>query len=224
MLRMKSRTDGWRTGVVVGILALVLVGLSSGTALAGGPAIDFTSPGSLGNTWHPALGGWSMGWEFNLLNPMEVTDLGYFNWGRGNGISEAHDVGIFDSVGNLLVSTTVNPGDPVSGLWVWKSLSSPFTLNPGNYVIAGTTGQFDFYTWSVDPVSIDPNVQYVKNRYMRSNTLVMPLFTNTTLPNYSYFGPNFKMQQPDVIPEPALMQLPFLLGMGGFAYWRRRKA
>lgn len=222
MSRLKSRTGVRRFAALVGVFVLALASLSGGVAMASGPAIDFTAPGTLGNSYHPALGGWSMGWEFNLLNPMTVTDLGYFNWGRGgNGIGEAHDVGIFDSVGNLLVSTTVNPGDPVSGLWVWKSLSSPFTLSAGNYVIAATTGQFDLYTWSVNPVTIDPNVQYVKNRYIRSNVLVNPLFTNARLPNYSYFGPNFKG---DVVPEPALLQLPFLLGLSGFAYWRRRKA
>ncbi|NLI00846.1 MAG: hypothetical protein GX446_15295 [Chthonomonadales bacterium] len=225
MFRLKCRGVVCRSLLILGLCALALVVLGGSVAVAG-PAIDFTSPGTLGNNYHPALGGYSMGWEFNLTKAMTITDLGYFNWGRGgNGIGESHSVGIFDSVGNLLVSTTVNPGDPTSGLWVWKSLSTPFVLAPGSgYRIAGTTGQFDRYTWSVNPVMIDPNVQYVQNRYIRSNTLVNPLYTFATLPPYSYFGPNFRGEvMPDVVPEPALLQLPFLLGMGGFAYWRRRK-
>jgi hypothetical protein len=215
---------GWRRSLLlVGVCAVALVALSAGLAGANGPAIDFTTPGVLVNSWSPVNNGFSMGWEFNVLNPVQVSRLGYFNYGvSGGGITTSHQVGIFDSVGNLLVSTTVNPGDPTSGLWVWKSLASPFTLAAGNgYRIAGLTGPSDLHTYSVASIVQDPNIAYVTNRYIRTptGTLINPTFTTTRYSGYHYFGPNF-----DIVPEPALMQLPFLLGMGGFAYWRRRKA
>jgi hypothetical protein len=200
-----------------------LVGGAS-PALAGGPAVDFASPGVLANNWSPTLNGYSMGWKFNVLQPIAVNKLGYFNWGpNGGGITTPHQVGIFDSTGTLLVSTTVNPGDPTSGLWVWKSLQTPFMLQAGNsYVIAGLTGPTDLYTYSVQSILVDPSISFVENRYRRTptGTLINPTFTTNAYSGYHWFGPNF---DGNVVPEPALLQLPFLLGMGGFAYWRRRK-
>lgn len=225
MFRHTKRGGAWRTVVAVAAVSAVLIAGSVGVALAG-PAVDFTTPGVLANNWSPTNNGFSMGWEFNVLQPIEVTKLGYFNYGpQGGGIVTPHQVGIFDSMGTLLVSTTVNPGDPTSGLWVWKSLSTPFMLAPGNgYVIAGLTGPTDLYTYSVPSIVVDPNIAYVKNRYERtpSGTLINPTYTTSVYPGFHWFGPNFDSR--DVVPEPALLQLPFLLGMGGFAYWRRRRA
>lgn len=222
MLRHDLRVGSWRSLLLVAVCVVTLVAMSAGLANAA-PAVDFTTPGTLINSWNPNINGFSMGWEFDVLNPIQVTRLGYFNWGpAGNGITTPHDVGIFDSGGNLLVSTTVNPGDPTSGLWVWKSLASPFSLAVGSgYRIAGLTGPTDMYTFGVPSIVQDPNISYIRNRYVRTPTgmLINPTFTTAAYQGYHWFGPNM-----DIVPEPALIQLPFLLGMGGFAYWRRRRA
>jgi hypothetical protein len=56
----------------------------------GGPraglAMDFTTP-----TIDFTNDTWSLGWEFNVLNPVTVTALGFYD-----------DLGIFDSIGTLL--------------------------------------------------------------------------------------------------------------------------
>ncbi len=222
MFRHTKHGGVWRSFALIAVTCVALGAGSVGVALAD-PALDFSTPGVLANNWSPTLNGFSMGWEFDVLAPIEVSRLGYFNHGpQGGGIVTPHEVGIFDSYGTLLVSTTVNPGDPVSGLWVWKSLATPFTLAPGTgYVIAGLTGPTDLYTYSVSSIAVDPRIAYVKNRYQRtpSGTLINPLYTTSFYPGYHWFGPNM-----DIVPEPSLLQLPFLLGMGGFAYWRRRKA
>jgi len=211
-----------RVALIVVLASLVAL---AGPATAIGPAIDFTTIGPVANNWSQTNNGFSMGWEFNVLTPVQISSLGYFNYGpQGGGITTPHQVGIFDSNGVLLVSTTVNPGDPVQGLWAWKSLNSPFVLPVGTgYRIAGLTGPVDKYTYSVPSIIVDPSIAYVTNRYIRTPTgqLVNPLLTLTTQPGYHWFGPNMELSP---VPEPALLQLPFLLGLGGLAYWRRRKS
>jgi len=205
------------------VCALFIVPIASSAA----PALDFTQLGSLTNNWSPTKDGFSMGWEFNVLQPVLVDRLGYFNYGpTGQGITTPHEVGIFDSNGTLLVSTTVNPGDPVSGIWAWKTLSSPFELAPGQgYVLAGLTGPTDLYTYRVNSITVDPSISYVKNRYVRTGTgaLIFPIYTVSET-GYSYFGPNMDLRNVPPVPEPALIQLPLLLGMAGLGYWRRRRS
>ena len=224
MFRHTKRGGSWLSLLALAAISAVLIAGSGGVAAAG-PAVDFSLPGALINNWNPNLNGFSLGWEFDVLQPLQIERLGYFNYGvDGSGITTSHEVGIFDSVGNLLVSTTVNPGDPTSGLWVWKALSTPFVLAPGSgYVVAGLSGPTDLYTYAVDSITVDPNIEYIKNRYQRtpSGMLINPLFTISVYPGYHWFGPNFDGSP---VPEPALLQLPFLLGMGGLAYWRRRRS
>lgn len=222
---MMTRTHGPRRMMVRFGLAALAVGFTAllpKTAASIGPALDFTTIGTVGNNWSPTLNGFSMGWEFNVLNPIEIARLGYFNYGpSGSGITQAHQVGIFNSSGVLLVSTTVNPGDPVQGNWAWKSLVTPYHLSAGTgYVIAALTGKDDLYTWSVPSIVQDPSISYVRNRYQRTptGTLINPTFTTSFYPGYHFFGPNM-----DIVPEPAFLQLPMLMGLGGLAYWRRRK-
>ena len=64
-----------------------------------------TKAGAL--TFNPATGGTganndqSVGWQFNVLNSVTVTDLEWFD-PTGNGLSTAHTVGIWNPAGALL--------------------------------------------------------------------------------------------------------------------------
>lgn len=218
-MRRQVGAKWWRLGV--SLLALGLV-CTPGWGQAVGPAVNFSTPGPLINVWSATNDGFSLGWEFNVLEPVLVGRLGYFNYGPpgGGGITTPHEVGIFDSAGNLLVSATVNPGDPVSGWFAWKSLPSPFLLPAGTgYRIAGTTGPVDRYTYSVPSITVHPSIEWVRNRFVRTplQNLQFPTQTTDLYPGYHWFGPNF-----DIVPEPALMQLPLLLSLGGLCWWRRR--
>ncbi len=219
IMRPAMRRSSWSSILVVVAFVFAVLPVR---AKAIGPAIDFTQIGSLINNWNPNTNGFSLGWEFDVLQPITIARLGYFNYGpNGQGITTPHQVGIFDANGFLLVSATVNPGDPVQGLWAWHSLASPFTLPVGTgYRIAGLTGPTDLYTYSVPSITVDPSIIYVRNRYIRTPTgqLINPLYTTSAYPGYHFFGPNM-----DIVPEPALVQLPFLLGMAGLGYWKRRR-
>lgn len=203
-------------------LTAVVACLAVTRAQAVGPAVSFSSPGTLINNWSSTLDGFSLGWEFDVLKPVWVGRLGYFNYGPlGAGITTPHQVGIFDASGNLLVSATVNPGDPVQGWFAWKPLTSPFLLPVGTgYRIAATTGPLDLYTYSVSSITVDPDIAWVTNRYVRTptSTLLFPTRTIGSYPGYHFFGPNF-----DIVPEPATVQLPLLLSFAALAWWRRNR-
>src|SRR5450755_2722444 len=94
------------------------------------PAVTFAelTGQSLGN------GPFTLGWEFTVSQSITVTALGAFDDSQ-DGLAESHDVGIWDSVGNLLGSTTVAAGtvDPLVNQFRYSSVS--FTLAPGTYEI-----------------------------------------------------------------------------------------
>ncbi|MBM3493852.1 MAG: hypothetical protein FJX72_05955 [Armatimonadetes bacterium] len=64
-----------------------------------------------------------------------------------------------------------------------------------------------------------PAVDYQGSYYSANGTGFSYPDTSSGLSN-AFFGPNFKY---DPVPEPALLQLPALLGMGGLVWWRRRR-
>ncbi|NLI00703.1 MAG: hypothetical protein GX446_14560 [Chthonomonadales bacterium] len=162
-----------------------------------------------------------------MLNPVEVTGLGMFDY---NGLSQdGHAVGIFDPGGSLVASATVFPSDPQTGYFRFTSLVSPVTLTPGNgYRIGGVTNDL-FYAYGLtNPptgFSVDPRLRYIQNRYINSLTLQNPLNVDPNVA-YGWWGPNMLLRDPtggDPVPEPAFLQLPVLAGLGGIAWWRRRQ-
>jgi hypothetical protein len=144
---------------------------------------------------------WNLGWQFNLLAPIDVTALGFYDDGA-NGLTESHAVGIFSSAGSLIVSATVQPGDPLSDWWRFASIS-PVLLPAGEgYRIAAITGS-ENYTWGPAGFGTGPGVVFVTDRYSTSGALAFP--TQSDGGTTGYFGPNFLYdfhQYPDPGPGP----------------------
>ena len=200
-----------RLSICAGTFAVLF--LVPALAFCGVLALDFTTPTSDGTN-----ATWSLGWEFNVLSPITVTMLGFYDDGK-NGLSESHAVGIYDSLGSLLVSGTVVPADALTSWWRFTSVTPTLLPVGSDYRIAAVTGS-ENYTW--DPVGfvVNPNITYVGSRYTSSGTLVYP---SESEPVTGYFGPNFQFEG-GVIPEPSTF---VLLGAGLIALGmaaRRRKS
>lgn len=133
---------------IVSLSALAAVAaLGPAPAQAQSQVLDFAT-GSGGTS----TGNNSFGWQFTLSTTVTVTDLGFFDNGN-NGLVNSHQVGLWNSAGSLLASTTLASG--LSGTSVVASASglgayryngvSPVVLTPGTYSVGASyiTGDSD---------------------------------------------------------------------------------
>jgi hypothetical protein len=208
---------------------LVLLGLAV--------AAPFTaSAGVL--TFNPATGGTganqdqSVGWQFNVLSPLTVTDLEWFdpNGPAGAGLSTAHTVGIWNPAGALLTSVVIPAGvaAPLDGMFRFETVA-PVNLPVGNgYVVGGQN-----FAANTDRLAcgsggdcdgllvqtLDPNLAFVNATFSGAGGFQEP--TLFSIAHEGFYGPSFS-----VVPGPiAGAGLPgLILASGGLlAWWRRRQ-
>ena len=162
---------------------------------------------------------YSLGFEFLVNQPITVNSLGFFQ-APGVALVNPHAVGIFDTAGNLLASTTVNPSDPLTAGFRYHAIALLDLAGGQDYVISAVAGITDPYTFNPTAFTTAPQVAFVQDAYSVSSTLVFP---TTTDGNFGYFGPNFTFV-PTItpIPEPSSLAL---LSLGGLALagWRQWK-
>jgi len=117
------------------LASIALLGATSGAQLYAGPtinpAVTYTSTSTLSDS-RP----FTLGYEFTLSSSVTIDALGY--WVDGN--DDNHDVGIWNSGGTLLTSTTVLSTDPVTDNFAWDPISN-LILGPGTYTIGGELNQ-----------------------------------------------------------------------------------
>jgi hypothetical protein len=134
---------------------VLLVGLPLALQAAITPVVEYTSS----DIWTDNRP-FTIGYSFTTTVPFDIVALGSYY----DGLGYTHDVGIWDSNGNLLVSTTVLTSDPVIQHFQYDPVS--YSLAPGTYVIGaqmyegGTSAPFPFapigvtslpgYTWNTD--------------------------------------------------------------------------
>jgi hypothetical protein len=197
-------------------LTLSLVALMAGPALAG-LAVDFSSV-----TLNINDGNWIVGFKFSTNVPVTVTKLGFYD-DLKNGLAESHDVGIYDSVGNLLVSTTVLTTDPLTSWFRFHDVT-PYTLAAGQtYFIQGVNGT-ENYTWYANGFVVDPSITFNKDAYYfpQNGVLTFPNASDgiTAAQGGGYFGPNFSTTATPV-PSALLLMGSGLLGLVGLRSFKR---
>ena len=143
-----------------------------------------------------------------MLSPVTVTGLGWFDENH-DGLGIAHEIGIWDSAGNLLVSATV-PNGTVGTLDVqYRTVSvSPLDLEVGaGYVVGGlnASNTGDRLAATVT-FTIDPRLAF--NHATSSDfTATFGEPTNNSVALNGFFGPMFEIGATDAVPEPGTVAL-----------------
>jgi hypothetical protein len=202
-------------------IATVLVAVLVSPLRAQSPAITGVTGSSYSNnrlTW---------GWEFTVgSSDILVTHLG--TWDRDdNGLEASHDIGIW-AVSNqaLLGSTRLSSGSvhPLESGFRWKELGTPILLQANTSYRIGDdpVSPAREYMLSVAASNVTMNAQIT---YGGRVTNRADVFSYPETPvDGAMIGPNFKFgPSGPAVPEPALVQLPFLLGLGGVGLWCRRR-
>jgi hypothetical protein len=164
----------------------------------------------------PELHRGALGYQFSTSVPFTINALAYWVDGLGNN----HQVGLWDSVGTLLVSTTVLNTDPIQGHFKYHSIPT-FSLVPGTYTIGGEFVGVNPLPYQAQGVVTVPGFTWITGRSNESGTFNYP---NQPLPGgggaygtNAVLAPNFSI----AVPESSTL---LLLGSGlvALAVWRRK--
>lgn len=191
-----------------------------------------------------------MGLQFNIMstvvNPSTpVYALGFYDGsiadGRTPGLTQSHQIGIFDSSRTLLAQATIQAGTASTLLGNFRytdqlfdaagqALVGPLQLGAGSYIIQAVSTQDTFiYVLGIASLTPATNVSYAKSQFGTYTSLHFPdeVFHSDT--SIGFFGGNFLVtalnpSSPSPVPEPGAFAL-----LGGSltvlgATWRRRRA
>jgi hypothetical protein len=151
------------------------------------------------------------GWQFETVQSVTVTALGVYD-STGTGLIDSHQVGIWDSGGNLLMFATV-PAGTAGTLQnnFWYTPIPIFGLPAGEtFTIAAFYGAPDDAIVSAFAnVTTDSRISYVDRATSLTTQFSEPINFNNTNPAGD-FGPNFTIAG-TATPEPATF---LLLGLG----------
>lgn len=199
------------------LCSLLVTGVSPAWADIPAVTLDNTTGLALAN---PPF---TLGWHFLVNTPITVTQVGVFDDNQ-NGLVVSYPVGIWDSVGNLLGSTTVASGtsDPLINQFRYHPIA-PISLSAGQTYHIGA-----LYTTGTDPLifpgsainfATDPSISFLKSAFIDGSSLNDPTISTDTMPGY--FGPNFTLTP---VPEPSCLALLGISTLCLVGYtWRRQK-
>lgn len=157
-------------------------------------ALTFDSLGT-GSDYYQ--GTYSLGWRFKANSNIRVTALGFYDDLR-NGLAASHEVGIYEvDTCNLVVSTTVQPSDPLEGTGFFRYHSvTPVTLTSGkDYYVAAVTNGYDDYAIAVSTMVANAALNYwgfaIYGNTQTTSTLQCP--NGSAQQGFKGdYGPNFK--------------------------------
>ncbi len=205
-----------RVAVAAGLLAAA----SSLSPAAAAPVVTplGTPAISIGSTGTEGQSAATRGWSFTLGNEINVTALGFYD-NQLNGLTDSHQVGIWDVSGTLLVSGTVSSGtiSPlISQFRYTTTLSGTTDLLPGDYRLGGLGTLNDLNRRGVllSDTTAAPGVTYNGSLSNGNAGTFSDPTTPTTSGGYDvgYFGPNFLFTAV-AVPEPGPLGILAVAGL-----------
>jgi len=216
-------------------LAAIAIAVTPMTAIAQVPAMTWT-------TAPTSTGAFVLGWQFSTTNfNVQVTALGVFDNNAKNslpdGLAEAHTVGIYNSVGTLLVSAVVPAGavGTLNNFYRYTNIS-PIILAPNSSYTVADTNVNEVFAFGGPGTVPQPPATTTGIAIAASNAAVFNANGGATLafptskPNqptgYTFFGgPNFLVGTltPAGTPEPGASALLIGTGTTGVLFLMRRR-
>jgi len=194
------------------ILLVMLATIASVSAFAN-HILDFDV--NSGNTG--INGNQTVGWQFDVNTQIIVTHLSWYDHGQ-DGIDE-HEVGLWDTGGNLLVSAVLGSGtsEALDGIWRTVDVADTILTVGSGYIVGGYNGatSTDVLKANVSQ-TVASEITFVDATFSNFGaTLDRP--TIFSVASSGFYGPSFQYQ---AVPEPATM---VALGLGAAALLRRRR-
>jgi len=207
----------WR-GALVLVIALGWAAPLPVTAAPFIAAVEYATQTALSGAGVNTL---TLGYQFSTSVPFTVDALAYWVDGAGNN----HQVGLWDSGGTLLVSTTVLNTDPIQGHFQWASIPT-MTLVPGAYTIGGELLSNGLFPVNAQGVVTVPGFTWTQDVQSLGGTgFTYPTFPTGGCGQNCFLVPNFSIVPAVGVPESSTLILlaAGLVGILGYG-WRRKRA
>ncbi|MCK5103213.1 MAG: PD40 domain-containing protein, partial [Cyclobacteriaceae bacterium] len=102
----------------------------------------------------------TLGWEFLVNSNITVTSLGFLDV-DSDGLLASHEIGLWDSGGNLLGYVTVTPASaPNVDDFLYENLTTPIDLTSGNSYRIAAYVYGDAFVYSGNNIVTDPSITF----------------------------------------------------------------